>query len=306
MTDASLNGTQGPSGEPLDPRAIADFDFSDTGSLPPDFGTEFNEILKGFASILAARLGHALDLAPSVEYLRQSRSTYERAIAAMPNPTILALIPSQPLPSQFLLEVDTGLGLDVVDRSLGGPGNASETRPLTALELGLLTRHLPVFIAAIRESLEPLITVQPELAGIEDNPFFAHACPPSEVLYTAHFEVTLAEQARSIRLTFPEPIIQALQSQFTVAQWGDAGVPDHRSGLSEQLAMVPVTVRARLNPTKVRAAELRRLRPGDVVGLDHWEDEPVTAFVDGIPLLEGRLGARGDRAALLIERWRTP
>jgi flagellar motor switch protein FliM len=68
----------------------------------------------------------------------------------------------------------------------------------------------------------------------------------------------------------------------------------------EQMSHVPVDVAVRFRPTLLDPLKLSRLRPGDVLRLNHPASAPLDVTIEETTFAHATAGARGQRLAALI------
>lgn len=263
-----------------------------------------------FARRLGSSLTSALRAVTRLELLSISQVTYDEYVRSMPNPTVLTVVTLPPLPSTAVIEVGTRLALTLVDRMLGGIGEPGPMRRPTELETVLLRELMGHATDALADTFEPLTPVQPEIAGLEFNPYFVQTIAPSEMVMVLSYNLAVTQGIRTeglVTLCYPFATLQPTTDRLTSAAMQE-GPPalEASGGASPMATCLPATkvdVHVRLRDTEVPAAELATLNPGDVIRLDHRVDEPVLGVVAGEPLVAGRVGRRGRKLALEVTDW---
>ncbi len=263
-----------------------------------------------FARRLGSSFTSALRAVTRLDLLSISQVTYDEYVRSMPNPTVLTVIGLPPLPSTAVIEVGTRLGLTLVDRMLGGIGEPGPMRRPTELEGVLLRELMSLATAALADTFEPLTPVEPEILGMEFNPYFVQTIAPSEMVMVLSYNLAVTQGIRTeglVTLCYPFATLQPTTERLTSAAMQEQPPAlEAGAGASPMASCIPATpvdVRVRLRATDVPAAELEYLAAGDVIRLDHKVDEPVLGVVEGRPLVAGRVGRRGRKLALEIADW---
>jgi flagellar motor switch protein FliM len=97
-------------------------------------------------------------------------------------------------------------------------------------------------------------------------------------------------------VTLPaEPLLQAL-GHGTARQDGTVVT----RLLERHVAAAPVEVALRFDPTRVGAATVLSLAPGDLLPLDHPRHKPLAITMDGVPVVRAAVGGNGDRLACVV------
>lgn len=289
------------------------FDFRRPSKFAREHVRSLENLHESFTRRFATSLSHALRAAVQLRPVAVDELTYESYLRSLPNPSALTLVSLRPLPGEAILEVASPLALVLVDRALGGLGTPAPLRRLSDLETALLAEVMRYGIAAFAEVFAPVLSVEPEVVGVETNPSFVQVAPPSETTLLLSFACTISATNAIeglLTLCYPYPLLQPvmdrLQRPIAVEQMAQAESPQDRSAeVASHLADAIVPLAVCLNPTPVAAQEIFALSPGDVLRLAHRVDEPVRVLVEGVDVLDGFLGRRGRHMAVRLTRWQT-
>ena len=292
-------------------RRLRPFDFRNPSKMARDHVRRLELTHETFQRAMGAQLSGLLRTMARVELLGVDQVTYDEYIRSMPNPTVIGQMSLRPLPGMALVEMGTSTALTLVDRLLGGMGKPGLIRRPTELETSLLLDLFTETEAALAETFEPLVGVQPQLEQIEYNPNFVHTVNPSEMIMVMSFSLAILQGHRTeglLTLAYPFSMLQAAWELAPTLEDSppalEAGQPDIGL-LAGTVPDIPIPVSVRLRDSSISATELASLQPGDVLRFDHKVDEAVLAVVGGRGLLEGRLGRKGPVMALEISNWRS-
>jgi flagellar motor switch protein FliM len=263
-----------------------------------------------FQRSMGAQLSTLLRTMARVELLAIDQVTYDEYVRSMPNPTVVGQLSMEPLPGLALVEMSTSTALTLVDRLLGGIGKPGIMRRPTELESRLIQDVMREAQAALRETFEPLVEVDPRFEAIEFNPNFVQATNPSEMVVVMSYSLSIVEGARSEGLlTLCYPFSMLLPAWELAPDVDDRplalGPGEPASPLTATLPEVSMPISIRLRETAIAASEIAQLQPGDVLRFDHKVDEGVLGVVAGLELVEGRIGRKGKNMALQVTNWRT-
>ena len=116
------------------------------------------------------------------------------------------------------------------------------------------------------------------------------------------FEIALGDDsAGAMSVVYPFAALQPLLDQVPI---GQVEPPAEVTPAVVQLEDVEVELRALIGTTPVAVGDFLSLRPGDVLVLDQWADQPSVGMVHGVPLLELSVGASSGHVAAVVERWK--
>jgi flagellar motor switch protein FliM len=288
---------------------VKPFDFRAPTKFPTAFAREFNELHQAFTRMLSENLTRELRAPVTVEAIGWEQLSYDAYIRSMPNPSILSILELAPLPGRIVLEVSTQLGLILVDRMLGGPGRPVPPRQPTQLEQMLLGAALEFPLGALKETFTGVMDVEPTFITSELNPAFAHAANPTEMVLVLTFSVVVDGSGPAARglisVCYPLTVLNPIKDAMRQARWsgGVKEESDSSDTMRELLSQTPVELSIRTKVTKVSAADLANLTPGDVVMLDHGVDEPLMGLVESNPFMQFQLGRQGPELAARLENW---
>ncbi|MCL2185425.1 MAG: flagellar motor switch protein FliM [Treponema sp.] len=149
--------------------------------------------------------------------------TFEEFIRSVPTPSSLGIINMHPLNGYAVLEIDPSISFAMLDRILGGYGNAPNIQhEMTDIEKSLMTGIFNRMIANLCEAWMPVLNLQPRLEAIETNPQFLKISQPTEmiVLVTIEFRILDTEGMMNFCIPFPtvESIIGKLSNVFGYAE----------------------------------------------------------------------------------------
>lgn len=294
--------------------AVASIGIAGTGSalrsrIGPEVLGALRERHAVFAADLAARLSGLLRLPVQLALVSQERMTYAEFVSGLENPTCLNLIAAEPLSGRLLLELGATAVIPLVDRLLGGAGVPSRIvprRPLTEIELRLLSRATDLACAALREAWNDVFELEPRVTQVAGQsrqlPFIA----AGDLLVLASFDLLAGEAAGILNLCLPcaalEEHVDALchdrRTGTGARPAGEASsgeAPSPGKGRGAKLV-------ARLATTRLTRDEIQNLAVGDVIVTECRETEPLTVLVDGVPRFVGTAGLVQGRKGVRIER----
>lgn len=277
--------------------------------LGPEVLAALRERHEVFAADLAARLSGLLRLPVQLTLASQERMTYGEFVSGLENPTCLNLIAAEPLSGRLLLELGATAVIPLVDRLLGGTGTPSRIvprRPLTEIELRLLSRATDLACAALREAWSDLFELEPRVTQVAGQsrqlPFIA----AGDLLLLASFDLLAGEAAGILNLCLPCAAIEAHGDALGREQQAGPGtvpVVEARRGAGHPAGeLTGVKLVARLATTRLTRDEVQQLAVGDIIVTECHETAPLTVLVDGLPRFFGTAGLVQGRKGVRIER----
>jgi len=249
-------------------------------------------------------LSSTLRTTVQVELDGVAQYSYDEYAASLPLPTVMAVFDPQPLVGNAVLQLDTPLLLDVVDRMLGGVGAPDQPRrTLTEIESVLGRQVIERTLTELAFSFTTLVDLRPQLAGIEQNAQFAQAAAATDVMIVASFEIGLGGTTGTATLALP---LDSLSAALTAAELRVASPEELRTRrlmrdrLDDHLDLIPVDVSVRFNAARLRPEEILQLAVGDVLRLPQRADAPLEVVASGARVASAVAGSRGPRLACLV------
>lgn len=282
------------------------FDFRRPNKFSRDHMRGLEVVHEMFVRRVSGTLSHRLRTIVTIEPFSTDQITFEDYIRSLPNPSVIATLSMAPLPGSIVVEMSTELALAFVDRLLGGEGVKAPMRSPTDIEAGVIRDIMAIALPAVRDALEPVHDVEPELASVDHNPRFVQIVGPTEMILLLGYTVRIGSGAEGmLSLCYPfstiEPALAGLERRVLIE--GAVAPEGEEPPLSGALPDLEVPMSIRLRTSQVPAAQLASLQPGDVIRLDHRIDEPARGEVGGHHLVAARLGRRGRRLAVQIAGW---
>jgi flagellar motor switch protein FliM len=256
-----------------------------------------------FSHSLSSSLPIFLRTISEVTLISVEQQTYVEYLYGLPDPTAIFTVTMSPLQGVAVLELNPSVAFPVIDRLLGGPGQAlADNRPVTEIEQKILESFLKVVTDDMREAWRPLIDLEMHIVGRETRPQLLQIVAPNEVVLTIVFHVQIGDARGMMSLCIPavmlEPIIQKFNQSFYSRIHE---VPaDQTHALLKTLSSVPFPVSAELHGTTASIDDLLGIAPGDVLRLDHRVDKPVEVLVGGVVKFGGDLVAVNGRIGVHV------
>ncbi|MBU2663115.1 flagellar motor switch protein FliM [Actinoplanes bogorensis] len=228
---------------------------------------------------------------------------YDEYVAALNNPTVIAVVGLDPLPGTALMEISSSASMTAIDHMLGGPGGPQPERPLTEVEMPLLRGLLERMLGELRYGFETLVELHPKLKEIEYNAQFLRAHQPGDACVIASFDMKIGaeETAHTFCLPFNTILPVLSKTETVVLSDAERSAKDMAMrNLTAGLSSAPLDVAVRFQPIRMRTDDIVDLQPGDVVPLGHPTTQPLEVKVNETVFAHAVPGNQGARLACLI------
>jgi flagellar motor switch protein FliM len=258
---------------------------------------------RNFGASLSALLRSIVELKlTSVDQL-----TYSEFVFSLESPTCFNLINAAPLEGQLILDINLSLLFPIIDRLLGG-GNAPappSRRPLTEIELRLVSRITDLFCKELKHAWENVVELDLSIDRVESNPQLVQIVPPNEVVVLSSFELTLGEARGMMNLCIPFNAIERISTRLLSNSWVSYGkrsaTPENIQQISGRLSRSLVEVVVDLADTNISTSDLIGLKVGDIIATEKDVQRPLVVSVEGRPKFHAQPGAfKGHKAIQVV------
>jgi flagellar motor switch protein FliM len=262
---------------------------------------------EGFSRNFGAALSGLLRSIIEVKLTSVDQLTYSEFVFSLENPTCFNLLKAEPLEGHLILDINPSILYPIIDRLLGGGRDPMPLarRPLTEIELRLVSKLTSLFIDEFRRAWANVIDLRPIVERVESNPQLVQIVPPNEVIVLISFEITLGEQRGMMNLCIPfnsiERIGQKLSSNSWVAYGRRGATTETTERIGRNLRGAMVQLVAQLADTKINTGDLIGLRVGDIITTEKDVNSPLVISIEGHAKYHARPGALKGRKAIRID-----
>jgi flagellar motor switch protein FliM len=262
---------------------------------------------EGFSRNFGAAMSGLLRSIIEVKLTSVDQLTYSEFVFSLENPTCFNLLKAEPLEGHLILDINPSILYPIIDRLLGGGRDPTPLarRPLTEIELRLVSRITSLFLEEFRRAWANVLDLRPMVERVESNPQLVQIVPPNEVIVLISFEITLGELRGMMNLCIPfnsiERIGQKLSSNSWVSYGRRGATPETADRIGRNLKGAMVQLVAQLAETKISTGDLIGLRVGDIITTEKDVNTPLLISVEGHAKYHARPGALKGRKAIRID-----
>jgi flagellar motor switch protein FliM len=282
--------------------AVRTYDFRQSGFLAPSELRRIRLRHEQFVRALASRLALFLRVEFKVQLAKVQIVGYQKFTENLPSPTHITLFKTDPLKGTGLLVIPPGLGLCLVDRLLGGPGQTTDSnRDLSEIELALIDQVAVLLISEWCNHWPEMRDLRPALLGRENNSRFLQTATADTAMLVLTLDAGFGEPLEPIQIAFPyatvEPLVRLLSpAGMTEPDGGPVRSPKYK--WNAELDNVPVPVVAEWQGLKLSAGDISRLKNGDILILDANCASQVQLRLSHVAKFLGRPGTRTGKWAV--------
>ncbi len=286
---------------------ITVYDFKRPERVSKDHMRAFQAMHEGFSREYGAGLSSMLRSIIEVKLISVDQLTYSEFVFSLENPTCFNLLYSDGLHGHVILDLNPSIIFPIVDRLLGGgkfPRQALPTRPLTEIELKLVSRITTLAIQGLEKAWRNVCELKLHVSQIESNPQLIQIVPPNEVVVLISFEITMGESRGIMNLCIPFNTIEPLAGKLSSDTWSAYGKREvdlrQRFNLETGIAQAAVQMEVRLANTTLTANDLMKLNVGDVIMTEKGINEGIEVCIEDRPVFSGHAGVYKGHKAVRI------
>jgi len=284
------------------PAHVEDVQLQTVDELPKGLSSLLREVHEVAGRALQSTLREWAKSAITVTAQDELQAPYSEFTRTLDLPVAIASIDSAALSTPFLVCLDGAMASSITDVLLGGQIRPPSDRWPTSTDGAIRSKAVRELLEPLQAAFRPVIDLQAEISRFESSPNFIFDVSPDDPVIVYRFEVALGEDPAGVMsVVYPFAALQPLLEQVPI---GHAEPAAELVPASVQLEDVEVELRALIGPTPVAVGDFLSLRPGDVLVLDQWADQPSVGMVHGVPLLELSVGASSGHVAAVVERWK--
>jgi len=301
------SGPASAAGKPRRREKITPYDFKRPERVGKDQMRALQTLHEGFSRNFGAALSAMLRSIVEVKLTSVDQLTYSEFVFSLENPTCFNLLKAEPLEGNLILDINPSILYPIIDRLLGGGREmtAQARRPLTEIELRLVSRITNLFLDELHHAWENILDLNIEVVRVESNPQLVQIVPPNEVVVLISFELTMGELRGMMNLCIPYNSIERIGGRLSANSWSAYGrrqsSPESMERVRRAVCTSLVELGVRLAKTRISTADLVRLRVGDIITTERDIHDPLVVTVEGVPKFLARPGALKGHKAICIE-----
>ena len=286
-------------------KQVKNYDFARPSKFAKEHLRTLEIIFENYGRLLATNLPAYLRKSVTVDVVNSEVVIYSEFSNALSNPVLLGVVGMNPLNGTVIMEMASNLGFAIVDRLLGGQGNALEKeREFSEIELTIIDRILSICVNLMEEPWENVVKVQPRLERIETNSQFAQIISPTETIaiVTMNLKIGDVEGLMNVCLPFTtlEPVMDKLNTKYWFANMQEKGGATFEAEIERMISRSEVPLKAVLGKSKISVADFVTLQYGDIIRLNRKVEQELDVYVGNIKKFKALPGYFEDKYAVRV------
>ena len=286
-------------------KQVKNYDFARPSKFSKEHLRTLEIIFEHFGRLLSTNLPAYLRKTVNVEVVNSEVVIYSEFSNALSNPVLLGVVGMQPLSGNIIMEMASNLGFAIVDRLLGGAGNAlDKERDFSEIELTILERIFTVCVNQLQEPWENVVKVNPRLERIETNSQFAQIISPTETIAIITINLKIGDVEGLMNVCLPytllEPVMDKLNTKFWFSNMQEKDPTMYGEVIENVISKTKVPIKAILGESKVNVSDFVNLQIGDIIKIDKKVDQELDVYVGNIKKFNALPGYFEDKYAVRI------
>ncbi|QDU30999.1 Flagellar motor switch protein FliM [Anatilimnocola aggregata] len=286
---------------------VTPYDFKRPERVGKEQMRALQSLHEGFGRNFGAAMSALLRSIVDVKLTSVDQLTYSEFVFSLENPTYFNVLRAEPLEGNLILDINPSILYPIIDRLLGGGKEAGPVarRPLTEIELRLVSRITQLFLNELKRAWENVLALKLSVERVESNPQLVQIVPPNEVVVLISFELMLGDIRGMINLCIPYNSIERIGSKLTSNSWASYGKQTVSAAsiaqISRQIDRSLVDVVVTMAETRITTEDLIGLRVGDIITTDHDIRSPLQVAVQDVTKFHASPGAFKGQKAIRID-----
>lgn len=258
-----------------------------------------------FVRSLAIRLSAHLRMECQLQMTKLETVAFQNFVDRLSDPTHLTLLRLDPLKGICLVEMPLPLALSFVNRELGGPGEYPDSpRDLTPVEMRLVKRVVQLIISEWCSTWSDKLDLRPELLRSENSGQFLRMHAPDAAILVVGMDAKIGAISGQIQLALAHstlmPLMNKLNAENATAESNSNEQRSVATKWNPILGNIEIRVTAQMPGLEMTVKDVTKLKPGDMVEIPRNLADKVQVCLEGIPMLQGRLGIMGKHWAVQV------
>ncbi len=288
-------------------RKIKEYNFKNPDKFSKEHLRLFGSAHEYFCRQANMALNAALRMQTEFTVAAVQQLTYGDYVSSLPESTITAVMNMYPFTTEFSVAIDReAIGL-MVDRFLGGSGNAGSDRDeLTDVEIGIAKDTLRKILFYLPEGWQMLIPTANdiEMNALELNPHTVQIVAATDIIALITIDLRIGDYEGKMRICVPYAALEDVLGTFSrqTAYKNDRMEEgnDTRELILNRLSTTDLDVKIVLARGELYLSEIMNLQKGDVIKLDTSPAEQSEIWIADEHKFQGHPGQLGRKYSVTI------
>ncbi|MCV6608021.1 MAG: flagellar motor switch protein FliM [Campylobacterales bacterium] len=298
-------GGGGGSSKQEDQRHVTLYDFKRPNRVSKEQLRTFRSIHDKMVRTLSSQISSTMRSIVEIQLHSVDQMTYGEFLMSLPSPTSFNVFSVKPLEGNGVLEINPSIAFPMIDRLLGGKGEAYDSnRDFTDIEFNLLDTILRVIMGNLKDAWAQVSEIFPVVEARESSPNVIQIVAQNEIVVMVVMEIIIGHTSGMMNICYPvialEPILSKLATRDILVSEQSSKKSRNRE-LKALLGGANVGVEAIVGDAYLTLAELLNIKKDDIIILDRPADDTVVLCIDGRDKFIGNLGLHRFRKTVKVK-----
>ncbi len=261
-------------------KQVKEYDFARPSKFTKEHLRTMETVFEHYARLLSTTLPAYMRTSCAVDVINSEAVSYSEFSNALSNPILLGILDFYPLKGNVVMDMSVKIGYSVIDRLLGGKGEALEKeRDFSEIELAIIEKMMVIFVDLLIEPWENVVNLEPRLEKIETNSQFAQVIPPTEIIALITMNLKIGNVEGLVNVCIPygciEPIIDKLNTKYWYSTMAETNEEIYKDIIEKRIAKSYIPVKAILGKSVITVNDFVALQIGDIIKLDKKIDDDI-------------------------------
>ena len=284
---------------------VKEYDFARPSKFAKEHLRTLEIIFEHYARLLSTTLPAYMRTVCTADVINSEAVSYSEFANALSNPILLNIIDFYPLKGNVVIDMSVKVGFSVIDRLLGGKGEALEKdRDFSEIELTIIEKMMTIFVELLVEPWNNVVDLEPRIEKIETNSQFAQVISPTEIIALITLNLKIGNVEGLMNICIPhsciEPIIDRLNTKYWYASQTEANEEYYQEYIERRISQALVPVKAVLGKSVISVNDFVALQVGDIIKLDKKIDDDIIVQVGDLEKFTAKPGLHDKKNSVQI------
>jgi flagellar motor switch protein FliM len=289
---------------------INEFDFKKPSKFSKEQTRIFELIHNTFANLIETRISILTRDILEVSLIMIEQKTFSEYIGSVKEQSLVAIAKSNIFDGDVILQFNNLMLFILIDKILGGDGQAEINRNFTEIEMNLAGEIINIFVEELKEAWATAEKMEFEIKNIENNMQYIRTIPPNEMSLIFNFKIEIAGKIGFFTICMPfvsvRPVLDNLNKKSLYSQDTSFFSENQKSRLGDNLGPVEIEARVVLGSTDLTIKEINNLNEGDIIKMDTQVSGCVEMVVGESELFKVKIGKVSNKLAVqIVEKFKT-
>lgn len=266
---------------------------------------------EAFARSLRVQLTHIVGSAVIVKSSFSGLKNYHEFIQSVPALANIQVVGFDHVEGYGCWSLDMNMLNVAVDTIFGGNGNFplssnASSKKLSITELRIARRILEVIVQEYEKAWKPLAKIRFGFARQEERFEELRLAAPEELVLHSKFKVNVNGHEGHLDFCVPYWVLEPFKEKIWSNEVKVKRETDlyWATSLETQVQEASISMVAVLASKQMTIREILGMSIGEIIPIDI--DDPVTMYVDGLPMIQGKYGVKNNKYSVKVESIQHP